>query len=143
MSLVITLRVSSIGGLSLQRAGLLRSTGRDADATAAGRRIAKAKLLGVLLGESGEPGAARTRDLLINIPLRLSSPRLRVRGLDFPFTVTLAGFRWAPSSLYTFPLRGLARDRRRRDADGFPEFDAIPSAVSHPTAPYEVNRSTN
>lgn len=30
-----------------------------------------------------------------------------------------------PSGLYTFPLRGLARDCRRRDADGFPDFDTI------------------
>jgi hypothetical protein len=30
-----------------------------------------------------------------------------------------------PSGLYTFPFRGLARDCRRRDADGFPDFDTI------------------
>ena len=33
-----------------------------------------------------------------------------VRGLDYPFTMRVAAFRCCPSSLYTFPIRGLARD---------------------------------
>ena len=51
-------------------------------------------------------------------------------------------FRWVPSSLYTFPSLGLARDCRCCNADEFPEFDTIPSVVSHPMAPSEVKCST-
>jgi len=51
-------------------------------------------------------------------------------------------FRWVPSSLYTFPSLGLARDCRRHYAVEFPEFDTIPSAVSFPMAPTEVKCST-
>lgn len=45
-----------------------------------------------------------------------------VRGLDYPFTVPRRGpgVRCCPSSLYTFPLSGLARDRH---LTGFPEFE--------------------
>jgi hypothetical protein len=42
-----------------------------------------------------------------------------VRGLDYPFTLA-AGRRCCPSSLYTFPSPGLARDYHLK---GFPEFE--------------------
>ena len=79
----------------------------------------------------GERGWDRTIDHLINVPLRLSPPLRRVCSLDFPFTMAVR-FRWVPSSLYTFPSLGLARDCRCCNADEFPEFDTIPSVVSHP-----------
>jgi hypothetical protein len=41
-----------------------------------------------------------------------------VWGLDYPFTLA-CGFRCCPSSLYTFPFPGLARDCH---LTGFPEF---------------------
>jgi len=55
---------------------------------------------------------SRPCGLRIFVPLRLSPPRWRVRGLDYTFTVPRAGFRCRPSSLYTFPEPdpGLARD---------------------------------
>ena len=44
------------------------------------------------------------------------------------------GRRRVPSGLYTFPAyRGLARDCRRRDADGFPDFDTF-SSTGFPAA---------
>ena len=45
----------------------------------------------------------------------------RVCGLDYPFTVRSpeAAVRCCPSSLYTFPAKGLARDYH---LTGFPEF---------------------
>ncbi len=42
-----------------------------------------------------------------------------VRGLDYPFTLA-TGRRCCPSSLYTFPSPGLARDYH---FTGFPEFE--------------------
>ena len=49
----------------------------------------------------------------------------RVRGLDYPFTVSLAGFRWTPSSLYAFPVfAGLGSGLPSPEAEGFPDFDA-------------------
>jgi hypothetical protein len=60
--------------------------------------------------------------------LRLSPPRPRlgrgrVRGLDYPFALAPAAtglrLRRRPSSLYTFPSPGLARDCH---LTGFPEF---------------------
>jgi hypothetical protein len=61
-----------------------------------------------------DPGGDRTRDLRINVPLRLSPPalaRTAVRGLDCPFAFTArrAVIRHPPSSLYTFRRSGLAR----------------------------------
>ena len=48
----------------------------------------------------------------------------RVCGLDYPFAVraecAFGVFRRCPSSLYTFPVRGLARDYQSK---GFPEFE--------------------
>ena len=35
------------------------------------------------------------------------------------------GRRWVPSSLYTFPLRGLDGDCHRPWTEGFPEFDTL------------------
>ena len=57
----------------------------------------------------------------IFIPLRLSPPlaNASVRGLDYPFTMPPKGVRCCPSSLYTFPCPGLARDCQLK---GFPEF---------------------
>jgi hypothetical protein len=44
-----------------------------------------------------------------------------VCGLDYPFTIPRkAEFRCCPSSLYTFPSPGLARDCH---FTGFPEFE--------------------
>ena len=92
--------------------------------------------------ETGERGWDRTIDLLINLTLRLSSPLYkRVCSLDFLFTMAVR-FRWVPSSLYTFPSLGLARDCRRHHTDESPEFDTIPSVVSLPMAPVEVSCST-
>ncbi len=66
-----------------------------------------------------EPDRDRTCDPLITYHLGFRRPRKRVRGLDYPFTVSLAGFRWAPSSLYAFPAivgawLGIAIARRRK-----------------------------
>ena len=63
--------------------------------------------------------------------LRLSPPDPargragRVWGLDYPFTVALGGFRCCPSSLYTFPFPGLARDCH---LTGFPDFEQFCTA---------------
>ena len=48
-------------------------------------------------------------------------------SLDYAFTVGREAFRWAPSSLYTFPSRGLARHCLvpPKQPSGFTEFDAI------------------
>jgi len=55
-------------------------------------------------------------------------------SVDYAFTMTIAGFRWVPSSLYTFlarQRRGLARRCHARMAClGFAEFDTIPFTVS-------------
>jgi len=48
----------------------------------------------------------RTSDSAVTLPLQFSLPVFTVRGLDYPI---ISG-RCCPSSLYTFPLLGLARD---------------------------------
>lgn len=48
-------------------------------------------------------------------------------GLDFAFTIAF-GFRWVPSSLYTFRFPGLAR---RYHFTGFAEFDTFSLRVSY------------
>ena len=96
--------------------------------------------------ENGERAGTRTQDLLINLPPRLSPPP--ITGLvvwTFPSPYSLkTERRRVPSGLYTFPLRGLARDCRRRDADGFPDFDTI-SFTGFPVATpkIEVSCSTD
>jgi len=90
--------------------------------------------------KNGERGWDRTIDHLINVPLRLSPPLASLQsGLSLHRGFR---FRWAPSSLYTFPSLGLARGCRHHDVDEFSDFDAIPSAVSLPMAPAEVKCST-
>ena len=61
----------------------------------------------------------------IFVTLRLSPPAVAVRALDYAFTLTLARCRCSPSSLYTFPLQGLARRCLRIIARGFTEFEEI------------------
>ncbi len=71
------------------------------------------------------PCRTRTYDPMITYRFGFRRP-LRVRGLDYPFTVSLAGFRWAPSSLYAFPaLAGLGSGSPSPEAEGFPDFDAF------------------
>ena len=48
-----------------------------------------------------------------------------VRALDYAFTVALSHCRCSPSSLYTFPSRGLARRFLGAGARGFAEFEEI------------------
>ena len=59
----------------------------------------------------------------LSYPLRLSPPANAVWSLDYPLTVNLM-LRPCPSSLYTFRLRGLARDHH---FTGFPEFEQFSS----------------
>ena len=56
----------------------------------------------------------------LSYQLQLSLPDVSVCGLDYPF-IRLG---CSPSSLYTFPLQGLARDYH---FTGFPEFDEVSS----------------
>ncbi|MFB2551561.1 hypothetical protein [Ensifer soli] len=59
---------------------------------------------------NGADDGTRTRTLSerqIFVPLRLSPPPFGVRGLDCPFAMAKRGFRRRPSSLYTFPFKGL------------------------------------
>ena len=86
------------------------------------------------LGSSG--GGIRTRDLRVmhtSYDFHRRSTRA-VCGLDFLFTLgrTVRGL---PSSLYTFPIKGLARDYH---ATGFPEFDknSHASFLSHAAHKY-------
>jgi len=44
------------------------------------------------------------------------------------------GFRRRPSSLYTFPSPGLARDWHGASAEAFPDFERIHWGVSDPSA---------
>ena len=72
--------------------------------------------------ESGADGGTRTRMAKaegFSYQLRLSPPPWGVCGLDYTFTVA-HGLRCCPSSLYTFRMTGLARDRH---LTGFPEFE--------------------
>ena len=63
-----------------------------------------------------------------------------VRGLDYPFAMAQA-VRRRPSSLYTFPARGLARDCR---VDlGFPEFERFYSLGFPKGTPSKSAASTN
>ena len=52
-------------------------------------------------------------------------PNKAVRALDYAFTMAACRFRCPPSSLYTFPLPGLARCCLGRLARGFAEFEGI------------------
>jgi hypothetical protein len=73
----------------------------------------------------------------IFVPLRLSPPPDGVRGLDYPFAIA-ASLRRRPSSLYTFPKRGLARDWRGCCPCAFPEFERFCSAGFPAGTPIEV-----
>lgn len=93
----------------------------------------------------GEPAGIRTLDLLITSHFGFRRPLGRgswsgpsLRHIPSP------GRRRVPSGLYTFPAGsglaggpGLARDRRRRDADGFPEFDTCSPRRFQRGLPYE------
>src|SRR5436309_16102922 len=71
------------------------------------------------------PWRDRTSGPLITYHLGFRRPR-GVRGLDYPFTVSPAGFGWTPSSLYAFPgSEGLGSGSPSPEAEGFPEFDAF------------------
>jgi len=80
----------------------------------------------------GPPSWIRTNGQPLSFPLRLAPPPSGVWGLDYPLTVPPKRFRPPPSSLYTFPMTGLARDRLLR---GFPEFDGFYSARFHAGTP--------
>ena len=55
-----------------------------------------------------------------------------VCGLDYPIAVAREGRRRVPSSLYTFPLRGLARDCHQPNCEGSPTLTPVHQAVSDP-----------
>jgi len=63
-----------------------------------------------------------------------------VRGLDYPFAISRQKprIRRRPSSLYTFPSRGLARDRLGREPLAFPDFERFYSGGFPPGTPIEV-----
>lgn len=67
-----------------------------------------------------EPARAYARRIFL--PLRLSPPRQARSwsGLSLHRAPAMPAVRCCPSSLYTFPARGLARDRH---FTGFPEFE--------------------
>ena len=85
------------------------------------------------VGFSCSGGGIRTRDLRVMLTTTAfaADPTNRiVCGLDFLFTLgrTVRGL---PLSLYTFPIKGLARDYH---ATGFPEFDRISRTSFHSRA---------
>ena len=90
-----------------------------------------------LIEFNDEPDRDRTCDPLITYHLGFRRPR-RVRGLDYPFTVSLAGFRWTPSSLYAFPdSPGLGSGSPSPEAEGFPDFDAFSLTRFRARLPFE------
>jgi hypothetical protein len=80
---------------------------------------------GSVLPVRNDPGGSRTRDLRINLPLRLSSPLHcgSVRGLDCPFAFTRGGQARAIQSL-RLPTNAVGLVRGW-DVKPFPDFDAI------------------
>ena len=85
---------------------------------------------------------ARDYSQRIFIPLRLSPPRtikLRVCGLDYPFTMAFA-HRCRPSSLYTFPESGLGSGLAP-----VPSTKSVPRiwAVLHPAFPTGALKSSS
>ena len=65
----------------------------------------------LLVVRAGGLEPPRARPDGFSYPLRLSPPPEGVWGLDYPFTMLrIAEVRCCPSSLYTFPSPGLARD---------------------------------
>jgi hypothetical protein len=95
------------------------------------------RLLGGVVRAAGFEPAQALLPYGFSYQLRLSPPRLgafarrRVCGLDYPFALARAGSgtrgRRHPSSLYTFPSPGLARDCH---LTGFPEFGQFYFSVS-------------
>jgi hypothetical protein len=72
----------------------------------------------VVRAEGLEPSRAFAQRIFLPATAFAAAPEQGVCGLDYPFTLAI-GFRCCPSSLYTFPFKGLARDRH---LTGFPEF---------------------
>src|SRR5947209_7087674 len=98
-----------------------------------------------LIKNNGEPDRDRTCDPLITYHLDFRRP-CWVRGLDYPFTMSLVGFRWAPSSLYTFldSSRLGSGLPSRSWREGFPDFDALSLARFQTRLPIlRVSCSTN
>jgi hypothetical protein len=66
------------------------------------------------------PKGFRPTDFLTTSTFAALSFERQVRGLDYPFALGFDTRRRCPSSLYTFPFLGLARDCHLK---GFPEFE--------------------
>lgn len=84
---------------------------------------------------NGVPGVTRTRDPRFHPTSTFAAAR-GVRGLDYPFAMAPRSCRRRPSSLYTFPFPGLARDWHGADTEAFPDFERIRRAVSKPDAQF-------
>lgn len=79
------------------------------------------------------------------IPLRLSPPPTGRSWSGLSLRHRPEALRRHPSSLYTFPgvsSSGLARDRRGKAADAFPDFERIHHGVSHRSAQFRSNIET-
>jgi hypothetical protein len=90
-------------------------------------------------GESNPHSLSANR---FSYPPRLSPPpkAFGVWTIPSPWP---EGFRCRPSSLYTFPARGLARDCRRPDRYGFPEFERFYSLSFPKGTPSKSAASTS
>lgn len=87
--------------------------------------------------ENGVHGGIRTHGPRIHTTSTFAAARSGVRGLDCPFTLGRLARRCCPTSLYTFPFQGLARDRQGASRTvAFPEFEQIRCAVSKHNAQF-------
>ncbi len=74
-----------------------------------------------LVGAAGlEPARPKPKDFLTIYGFRRRRSAFVVWTFPSPWAVA---FRCCPSSLYTFPVPGLARDWHQRDLEAFPDFE--------------------
>ena len=83
---------------------------------------------------NGAPTRTRTADLLIHTTTTFAATHMALCGLDFLFTLAPKGFRWVPSSLYTFNPSCLGKLR-----SGLPTAEA--AKVSPNLTPVHLNVS--
>ena len=74
----------------------------------------------------------------IFLPLRLSPPPVQAFVVWTVPSPWPSGFRRRPSSLYTFPFQGLARDWHGVSPEAFPDFERFCTGDFPPGTPIEV-----